>query len=359
MSYSFGDVFKVTIFGDSHGSAIGGVIDGCIAGLMIDENQIKKELLRRSTGKDFFSSSRKEADKYEILSGIRNGKTTGGPISFIIPNTNQKTEDYVDLDNLFRPSHADFTYFAKYGSTESASKLQASGRIFAPVVVAGSIAKQILSANKVSIFAYVKQIGKIKLDKPYHKGITIKAIEESPVRCPDKKLSKMMLDSLIIAKENGDSLGGIITCIIKGCEPGLGDPLFDKLQAKLAHAIMSIHSVKGFEYGSGFEAANMLGSEHNDPFIIKNNKLQTVTNHSGGIQGGISNGNDIYFNVAFKPISSIARQQSTINRNAEPIEFRIKGRHDVCIVPRAVPIVEAMAALVIADSYLKNLPYAE
>jgi len=359
MGYSFGDVFKVTIFGDSHGKAIGGVIDGCIPGLNIDEAIIKNDLMRRSTGKDFFSSSRKEEDKYEILSGISNGITTGGPIGFIIHNTNQKSEDYSNLDNLFRPSHADFTYFAKYGSTESASKLQASGRIFAPVVVAGGIAKQILSAKNISIFAFVKQIGKIKLDKPYQKGITIKAIEESTARCPDKKVSKMMLDTLKEAKENGDSLGGIITCVIKGCEPGLGDPLFDKLQAKLAHAMLSIHSVKGFEYGSGFEAANMLGSEHNDPFIIKNNKLQTFTNNSGGIQGGISNGNDIYFNVAFKPISSIAQQQSTINRDAEPVEFKIKGRHDVCIVPRAVPIVEAMAALVIADSYLKNLPYAE
>jgi chorismate synthase len=359
MGNSFGDIFKVTVFGDSHGKEIGGVIDGCLPGIEIDEQLIQKELSRRSTGKDFFSSPRNETDKFEILSGVRNGRSTGGALAFIIPNTNQNKKDYTDLDEMFRPSHADFTYFAKYGSTESAGKLQASGRIFAPVVVAGSIARQMLLKKKISITAYVKRIGNVAMDNNFNKIIPLKAIDESPVRCPDKKVSEKMLVLLKQAKQNGDSLGGIISCIVKGCEPGLGDPLFDKLQAKLAHAMLSIHSVKGFEYGSGFSGAAMWGSEHNDPFIIKNKKLQTLTNHSGGIQGGISNGMDIFFNVAFKPISSIAQKQKTISREAEPVEFAIKGRHDVCIVPRAVPIVEAMAALVIADAYLKNLPYAE
>jgi chorismate synthase len=359
MSNSFGDIFRVTIFGDSHGKAVGGVIDGCLPDMEIDEEMIQKELSRRSTGNDFFSSPRKETDNFEILSGIRNGKTTGGAIAFIIPNTNQNKEDYTDLDELFRPSHADFTYFAKYGSSESAGKLQASGRIFAPVVVAGSIARQTLLTKGIHITAFVKQIGNVSMTKDYSKNFTTEDIEISPVRCPEKKVSDKMLELLKQTKENGDSLGGIISCVVKGCEPGLGDPLFDKLQAKLAHAMLSIHSVKGFEYGSGFAGASMSGSEHNDPFIIKNKKLQTLTNHSGGIQGGISNGMDIYFNVAFKPISSIGQKQKTISRIAEPVEFAIQGRHDVCIVPRAVPIVESMAALVIADSYLKNSPYAE
>jgi chorismate synthase len=226
-------------------------------------------------------------------------------------------------------------------------------------VIAGSIARQMLLTKGISIMAFVKQIGTVSIEKSFKKSISRELIEATALRCPDKKISEKMLALLKEAKNKGDSLGGIISCLVKGCQPGLGDPLFDKLSAKLAYAMLSIHSVKGFEYGSGFAGASMAGSEHNDPFIIKNKKLQTLTNHSGGIQGGISNGMDISFNVAFKPISSIAQKQKTINRNAEPVEFAIKGRHDICIVPRAVPIVEAMAALVIADSFLKNIPYAE
>jgi chorismate synthase len=359
MSNSFGDLFRVTIFGESHGKAVGGVVDGCVPSLMIDEELIRKELLRRSTGKDFFSSPRNEADNFEILSGIRNNKTTGGPISFIIPNINTKQKDYNELDHLFRPSHADFTYYSKYGSTESASKLNASGRIFAPVVIAGSIAKQFLATKGISILAYVNQIGNVIDEETNCKVVTFEQIEASPVRCPDIDASHEMLELLKDIKAAGDTIGGTIDCVIKGCEPGLGDPIFDKLQAKLAHAMLSIHSVKGFEYGAGFASAEFKGSELNDEFIIENNKLQTLTNFSGGIQGGISNGMEIYFKVAFKPISSISKPQKTINRNAEPVEFTIRGRHDVCIVPRAVPIVEAMAALVIADSFLKNLPYTD
>ncbi|MEI6851652.1 MAG: chorismate synthase [Bacteroidota bacterium] len=359
MSNSFGDLFKVTIFGESHGKVMGGVVDGCVPGLTIDEQLIHQELLKRSTSRNFFSSPRIEADDFEILSGICNGKTTGGPISFIILNANHKKKDYDELDKLFRPSHADFTYFAKYGSEESAGKLNASGRIFAPVVLAGSLAKQFIQSKGISVMAYVKQIGNVALEPGKKINLNTDTIEASKVRCPDSSTSEKMLALLTEAKEKGDSLGGIISCVVKGCEPGLGDPLFDKLSARLAHAMLSVHSVKGFEYGSGFAGAGMWGSEHNDPFIIKNKRLQTLTNHSGGIQGGISNGMDICFNVAFKPISSIAQKQKTISREAAEVEFAIKGRHDVCIVPRAVPIIESMTALVLADSYLKNLPYAE
>jgi chorismate synthase len=359
MSNSFGDLFKVTIFGESHGKAMGGIVDGCVPGLVIDEEQIRKELLRRSTAKNFFSSPREESDEIEILSGVKNGKTNGLPISFIIRNTDQKDKDYDELDNLFRPSHADFTYFAKYGSEESAGKLNASGRIFAPVVIAGSIAKQFLATKGISILAYVDQIGNITEDDEYNDNITFEDVEKSMVRCPYPDASNRMISYLKTLIVDGDTAGGIIRCFIRGCEPGLGDPIFDKLSAKLAHAMLSIHSVRGFEFGTGFSSTEMTGSEVNDEFITKNNKLVTSFNHSGGIQGGISNGMEIDFQVAFKPISSIAQSQKTINRQAQEVEFTIEGRHDVCIVPRAVPIVEAMAALVIADSYLKNLPYAE
>ncbi len=358
MSNTFGDIFKITVFGDSHGKAIGCIVDGCIAGLEIDESFIQKELARRSAGNDFFSSARKEPDKFEILSGILDGKTTGGAIAFTIPNTNIKSEDYLNLDTLFRPSHADFTYFAKYGTTVSAGKLQASARIFAAVVLAGAIAKQMLQKFGISVYAFVDQIGPVSLGKSY-KQIDAAAIELSPVRCPDKETSDKMLLELKNIKKNNDSVGGKICGVISGCEPGLGDPIFQKLQAKLAHAMFSINAVKGFEYGSGFNAAGMVGSQHNDIFAIKKNKLTTLTNNSGGIQGGITNGEDIYFNVAFKPAPSIAQVQKTVDRQAKPIEFIAKGRHDVCFVPRAVPIVEAMAALVVADAYLKHLSYAE
>jgi chorismate synthase len=359
MSNTFGDLFKVTIFGESHGKVVGGVVDGCVPGLVIDEEQIRKELQRRSTAKNFFSSPRVESDEFEILSGVKNGKTNGMPISFIIPNTNQKAEDYNELDNLFRPGHADFTYFAKYGSEESAGKLNASGRIFAPVVIAGSIAKQFLLTKGVDITAYVSQIGDIYDEESLYFSISRKKIEASPVRCPSKTASAEMIDFLEKLKKEGDSAGGVIRCVIKGCNPGLGDPIFDKLSAKLAHAMFAIHAVKGFDIGEGRSAPEMLGSEYNDRFVIEKDEVKTIPNSSGGIQGGISNGMEIYFDVTFKAISSIAQPQTTINRQAEEVEFTIDGRHDVCIVPRAVPIVEAMAALVIADSYLKNLPYAE
>ncbi len=358
MSNTIGQLFRLNIFGDSHGPAMGGIIDGCPSNLKIDVKLIADDLHRRQVGKDFFSSARHEPDHFEILSGVRNGLTTGGPIGFIIHNENKKSEDYKNLDHIFRPSHADFTYFAKYGTTESAGKLQASGRIFAPVVFAGAIAKQLLDQYGVFIFAFVKQIGTVSLDIPYTR-IDSNAIEQSPVRCPDKAVSEKMIQLLKEIKKSGDSTGGIITGVIRGCPPGLGDPVFGKLQARLAQAMFSINAVKGFEYGSGFSCAGMKGSTHNDTFVIKNKRLRTATNNSGGIQGGISNGEDIYFNTAFKPVPGIQQPQKSIDRNANPIEFTTGGRHDVCFVPRAVPIVEAMSALVLADSYLMFRPYAE
>lgn len=359
MSNSFGDLFKVTIFGESHGKVVGGVVDGCVPGLVIDEELIRKELLRRSTAKNFFSSPREESDQFQILSGVKNGKTNGLPISFIIPNNNQKQEDYNELDKLFRPGHADFTYYAKYGTEESAGKLNASGRIFAPVVIAGSIAKQFLATKGIKILAFVKRIDNVYDEDCFENDVTYDAVEASPVRCPHKKYSNEMLVRLTEIMKDQDTAGGVVKCLIKGCEPGLGDPIFDKLSARLAYAMMSIHSARGFSFGFGFSNAEMTGRESNDEFIIKNKRIRTSSNSSGGIQGGISNGMEIYFDVAFKSISSIPYPQMTVNRQAEEVEFTIKGRHDVCIVPRAVPIVEAMAALVIADSYLKNLPYAE
>lgn len=358
MSNVFGNILKLSIFGDSHGKAMGGVLDGCISNLCIDEKQIEAEMQRRKSGTDFFSSSRKEADRFELLSGIRNGKTTGGPIGFVIHNSAAKSEDYLELDNIFRPSHADFTYYAKYGTAESAGKLQASGRIFAPVVLAGAIAKQMLAQSGISIYAFVRQIGTVSLDKPYT-SIDRKTIELSPVRCPDKETSDKMIQLLKKIKKDGDSTGGIISGVISGCPAGVGDPVFDKLQSRLAQAMFSINAVKGFEYGSGFSSAAMTGSAANDIFIIKHNRLRTATNHSGGIQGGISNGEDIYFNVAFKPVPGIQQKQKTVDRNANTVEFVTGGKHDVCFVPRAVPVVEAMAALVMADSFLMHLAYAE
>ncbi|HNZ43364.1 MAG TPA: chorismate synthase [Bacteroidales bacterium] len=358
MSNTFGELFRLSIFGDSHGPSMGGIIDGCPSGLVIDENKILADLQRRQSGTTSFASARKEPDKFTLLSGISQGKTTGGPIGFLIPNKDSKRADYQHLDDIFRPSHADFTYYAKYGTMESAGKLHASGRIFVPVVLAGSIAKQILALHGIRVFAYVRQIGTISTPFSYEE-IDPETIENSPVRCPDKKATKEMLHLLDKLKKLGDSTGGIISGVVEGCPPGLGDPVFGKLQAKLAQAMFSINAVKGFEYGSGFAAAGMKGSEHNDLFVVKQNRLRTATNNSGGIQGGISNGEDIYFSVAFKPVPGIKIKQKTVNRQAQTVEFSTGGRHDVCFVPRAIPVVEAMTALVVTDSLFKQQVYAE
>ncbi|MBE9481335.1 MAG: chorismate synthase [Bacteroidetes bacterium] len=347
-----GKLFCLTTFGESHGEAIGGVIDGCPPGLKIDMDFIQNELEKRKPGQSFLTTKRKETDKVEFLSGIFNGKTTGAPIGFIIKNIDKKTEDYEFLKDIYRPSHADYTYEKKYGVRDYRGGGRASARETAARVVGGAVAKIFLKNAGIKIFAYVSKIGNIELEKDY-KVLDFEQIEKSLVRCPDKETSEKMIDLIKNIKDEGDSIGGIISCVVQGVPVGLGEPVFDKLQADLAKAMMSINAAKGFEYGAGFKSSGKKGSELNDSFIIKDGEIITKTNNSGGIQGGISNGQDIYFNVAFKPVPTIKKQQQTIDKNGKNIVFSGKGRHDVCIVPRAVPIVEAMTAIVLADHFLR------
>jgi len=350
---TFGNIFRLTTYGESHGSAIGGIIDGCPAGLDIDINFIQKELDRRRPGQSELTTPRNEKDKVEILSGVFEDKSTGTPIAFIIYNKDQKSQDYDQLKELYRPSHADFTYDKKYGIRDYRGGGRSSARETATRIVGGAFAKLILQSEGINIQAYVSQIGNVYLKKGYQ-SLNLDLTEDSPVRCPDQQKSAAMAELIEKLKSEGDSTGGTITCIIRGTEIGLGDPVFDKLQADLAKAMLSINAVKGFEYGSGFESASMKGSEHNDAFIKEGDKITTETNFSGGIQGGISNGQDIYFRVAFKPVATIKSDQKTIDKKGDTQILKGGGRHDVCIVPRAVPIVEAMVALVITDFYLRN-----
>jgi chorismate synthase len=349
---TFGQLFRLTTFGESHGSAIGGIIDGCPSGMELDINFINNELARRKPGQSSISSSRKEKDEITFLSGIFEGKTTGAPIAFLIPNQDQKSEDYDHLKNVYRPSHADYTYKAKYGHTDYRGGGRASARETVARVAGGAIAKIYLNKFKINIQAFVSQIGEIKINQEISK-INFHKINNNILRCPDEKVAAAMIKYLDKIKKEGDTVGGIISCKISGCPVGLGEPVFDKLQADLAKAMLSIQAVKGFEYGSGFAAASLKGSEHNDEFVMKGNKIHTITNYSGGIQGGISNGEDIYFNVAFKPVPTIMQAQNTVDKKGKNVLLEAKGRHDVCVVPRAVPIVEAMAALVIADHCVK------
>jgi len=350
---TFGNIFRLTTYGESHGSAIGGIIDGCPAGLDIDINFIQKELDRRRPGQSEFTTPRNEKDKVEILSGVFEDKSTGTPIAFIIYNKDQKSQDYDQLKELYRPSHADFTYDKKYGIRDYKGGGRSSARETATRVVGGAIAKLIVRSKGINIQAYVSQIGDVIVENDYQ-SLNLDLTEESPVRCPDQEKSIAMAELIEKLKSEGDSIGGTITCLIKGTEVGLGEPVFDKLQADLAKAMLSINAVKGFEYGSGFKSASMKGSEHNDAFIKEGDKITTETNFSGGIQGGISNGQDIYFRVAFKPVATIKSDQKTIDKKGDTQILKGGGRHDVCIVPRAVPIVEAMAALVITAFYLRN-----
>jgi len=348
MNNSFGNIFRLTTFGESHGKAIGGIIDGCPAGHEIDFEKISIEMDRRKPGQSKIVTQRKEADAVEFLSGIFEGKTTGTPIGFIIKNNNQKSKDYNHLKKSFRPSHADLVYNEKYGVRDYRGGGRSSARETACRVVAGAIAKQILS--DIEIIAYTTSIGEISISE----NITIinkSNIEDSLVRCPDKKVSEKMIASIKNARKNGDTLGGVIKCVIKNTPIGLGEPVFNKLHSELGRAMLSINAVKGFEYGSGFKGTKMKGSQHND--LIKLDKT-TTTNNSGGIQGGISNGMDIYFNVAFKPVATIMKDQNTLDSNGNITILKGKGRHDACVVPRAIPIVEAMAAMVILDYYLIN-----
>ena len=343
---SFGKLFKVTTFGESHGVAIGGVIDGCPAGLELDFEAIQNDLDRRKPGQSAIVTQRKESDKVVFQSGIFEGKTTGTPIGFIIVNEDQKSKDYSHIQDTYRPSHADYVYDKKYGVRDYRGGGRSSARETACRVVAGSIAKQLLSS--IQIKAYVSAVGEISLDKEYT-SLNLDLAEKNIVRCPDMGIAEQMEAYIKDIRKQGDTVGGVISCVIRGVPIGLGEPVFDKLHAEIGKAMLSINAVKGFEYGSGFAGARMKGSEHNDLYLEDGT---TKTNFSGGIQGGISNGMDIYFKVAFKPVATLIQQQQTINKEGEIVEMKGKGRHDPCVVPRAVPIVEAMAALVIADYYL-------
>ncbi|WP_282042674.1 chorismate synthase [Winogradskyella flava] len=343
---SFGKLFKLTTFGESHGPAIGGIIDGCPAGLKLDFEAIQNELDRRKPGQSKIVTQRKEPDTVEFYSGIFEGVTTGTPIGFVIHNTNQKSKDYSHIKDVYRPSHADYTYDKKYGVRDYRGGGRSSARETASRVVAGAVAKQML--NNLKINAFTSSVGDIFLDKPYQ-DLDFSKIESNVIRCPDEASAEKMIAKVQEVKKQGDTIGGTITCVLQNVPVGLGEPVFDKLHAELGKAMLSINAVKGFEYGSGFCGARMKGSEHNDKF---NKDGSTQTNLSGGVQGGISNGMDIYFRVAFKPVATTLQKQDTINSSGETVEMQGKGRHDPCVVPRAVPIVEAMAALVLADYML-------
>ncbi|RZS93754.1 chorismate synthase [Aquimarina brevivitae] len=345
---TFGTLFKLTTFGESHGPAIGGIIDGCPSGVTIDMEFVQAELDRRKPGQSAIVTQRKEPDTVEFYSGIFEGVTTGTPIGFVIKNANQKSKDYAHIKDSYRPSHADYTYDQKYGVRDYRGGGRSSARETASRVVAGAIAKQVL--QEVNINAYVSAVGPLKLHKPYSE-LDLAQTEKNIVRCPDPEVAEQMERYIKEIRKQGDTVGGIVSCVIQGAPVGLGEPVFDKLHAELGKAMLSINAVKGFEYGSGFEGASLKGSQHNDLF---NTDGSTQTNLSGGIQGGISNGMDIYFNVAFKPVATIMQDQETIDNKCEKVVMQGKGRHDPCVVPRAVPIVEAMAALVLLDFYLLN-----
>ena len=345
---TFGNFFKLTTFGESHGEAMGGVIDGCPSGVSIDLDAIENQMMRRRPGQSEIVTQRKEADTVRFLSGIFEGKTTGAPIGFIIENTNQKPADYTHIKDSYRPSHADYTFDKKYGHRDYRGGGRSSARETASRVAAGAIASQLLGA--IAITGYVSSVGDLTLEKPYQK-LDFNTVDSNVVRCPDAEMASKMIAKIKEVKKQGDTIGGIITCVIQNVPVGLGEPVFDKLHAQLGKAMLSINAVKGFEFGSGFKGATMNGSEHNDLF---NQDGTTKSNLSGGVQGGISNGMDIYFRVAFKPVATIMQKQQTINSKGEKVEMQGKGRHDPCVVPRAVPIVEAMAALTIADFWLAN-----
>ncbi|CAL2087722.1 chorismate synthase [Tenacibaculum sp. 190524A02b] len=348
MFNSFGNILKLTTFGESHGIAIGGIIDGFPAGMKVDFEAIQNELDRRKPGQSKIVTQRKEPDTVEFLSGIFEGVTTGASIGFVIKNTNQKSKDYNHNTNVYRPSHADFTYDKKYGIRDHRGGGRTSARETANWVVAGALAKQLIS--HININAYTSSVGNIFLEKPYQ-DLDFSKIEENIVRCPDEEIAEKMIDRIKEIRKEGDTIGGTITCVVKNTPVGLGEPIFHKLHAELGKAMLSINAVKGFEFGSGFCGAKMKGSEHNDIF---NPDGSTKSNLSGGIQGGISNGMDVYFRVAFKPVATIMQNQETINAEGEATEILGKGRHDPCVVPRAVPIVEALTALVFADFWLSN-----
>ena len=351
MFNSFGNIVRLTSFGESHGKGIGGVLDGFPAGIKIDMAFIQAELDRRKPGQSKLTTDRKEGDKVEFLSGIFEEKTTGCPIAFIVWNENQHSSDYNNLREVYRPSHADFTYMTKYGIRDHRGGGRSSARETISRVVAGALAKLALKQLGISIQAYTSQVGEIALDKDYT-HYDLAAAEENAVRCPDAEKAIAMEELICRVKAEGDTIGGVITCVIKGCPVGLGEPVFGKLHAALGNAMLSINAAKAFEYGNGFNGLEQKGSEQNDVFFNNNGRIETHTNHSGGIQGGISNGQDIYFRVAFKPVATLLMEQHTVNIDGIDTTLKARGRHDPCVLPRAVPIVEAMAALTILDYYL-------
>ena len=351
---TFGTTFRITTFGESHGKAIGVTIDGCPAGLKIDLGLIQLDLDRRRPGQSKIVTQRKESDQAQILSGIFEGKSTGMPITMVIYNEDQRSKDYSHIATKFRPSHADFTYQAKYGHRDYRGGGRSSARETAARVAAGAIAKQLLhQLAQVEIFAFVDQVGHLRLEKP-HEELDLNLIESNDVRCPDPNLAAEMETLIKSVRKDGDTIGGVVRGLVRGCPVGLGEPAFDKLHADLAKAMLSINACKGFEYGSGFAGVTMRGSEHNDLFVREGDSIKTETNYSGGIQGGISNGQDIYFRVAFKPVATLMRDQTSVDEAGERTTVSGKGRHDPCVVPRAVAIVEAMTALVLADHFLRN-----
>lgn len=350
---TFGKIFTVTTYGESHGAAVGGVVDGMPAGIDIDLDFIQSELSRRRPGQSKITTSRNEADQVELLSGVFEGKSTGTPIGFIVRNTNQHSQDYENMRCTFRPSHADYTYQTKYGIRDHRGGGRTSARITIGRCVAGALAKLALQQLGITIQAYTSQVGDICLDRDYKK-YDLSLTETNAVRCPDIEKAALMEKLISDIKAEGDTIGGVITCVIKGCPVGLGEPEFDKLHAVLGHAMLSINAVKGFEYGEGFNGVNQRGSEQNDVFVKDEKGIHTITNHSGGIQGGLSNGEDIYFRVAFKPVATILMEQQTIDMEGNETILKARGRHDPCVLPRAVPIVEAMAAMTILDAFLLN-----
>ena len=352
MNNSFGNLFRITTFGESHGEGIGVVIDGCPAGVAVDKEFLKAELARRKPGQSKITTQRKEPDAPRILSGVFEGKSTGTPIGIFIENTNQRSRDYSHIATKYRPSHADYTYDIKYGNRDYRGGGRSSARETAARVAAGAVAKSMMNTLGISVHAYVSSVGDI--EAPAYNKMDLSRTEDNIVRCPDPDTAEAMIARIDDIRKSRDTIGGVVTCVIRNCPPGLGDPIYNKLHATLGSAMLSINAVKGFEYGSGFEGTRMKGSEHNDAFVSTDDGVQTSTNFSGGIQGGISNGEDIYFKVAFKPVATIMMDQDSVDNEGKSTVVSGKGRHDPCVVPRAVPIVEAMAAIVLADHYLLN-----
>lgn len=350
---TFGTLFRLTSFGESHGKAVGGVIDGFPAGIAIDTDFIQQELNRRRPGQSSITTPRKEADAVEFLSGIFDGVSTGCPIGFVVWNTNQHSSDYDNMKDVFRPSHADYTYTQKYGIRDHRGGGRSSARETISRVVAGALAKLALRQLGIRITAYTAQVGPLRVDKPYTE-LDLSNIEQNSVRCPDPEMAQRMEELIYKTKGEGNTIGGVITCVIQGCPAGLGQPVFGKLHAALGSAMLSINAAKGFEYGQGFGSMDQKGSEQNDLLFNDNGHISTRTNRSGGIQGGISNGQDIYFNVAFKPVATVLMEQQTVDIHGNDTILKARGRHDACVLPRAVPVVEAMAAMTLLDQYLLN-----